>query len=147
MSTPLPDTDMAQLMEMYSEVGQTWRHFAGWREKIIAGYLTSIAAIATALHVSEIDWIALLLAAVVISVAFWIFDLRNRILLGVCQRSGKSIEEALWPLLQMTSAVPSVVPIPRSQTCATLTTMIGPLICSRTDWPSTCPFQRLSPVH
>ena len=91
------DRGLADLKDMYSEVGQAWRQFLDWREKIIAGYLTVIAAIATAIHVSASDQPGLLLSAVLISVVFWIFDFRDRILLGVCQRAGESIEQVLRP--------------------------------------------------
>lgn len=92
-----PDGDSVELKDMYSEVGQAWRNFLGWREKIIAGYVTSIAAIATAIHVSEGDQVGLLVSAVLVSGVFWIFDFRNRLLMGVCQQAGESIEEALRP--------------------------------------------------
>jgi hypothetical protein len=40
--------DDQNLKDLYSEVGQMWRYFATWREKIVAGYLTVIAGIAVA---------------------------------------------------------------------------------------------------
>lgn len=92
MSSNPPD-----IKDLCSELGQTWRHFAGWREKIIAGYLTIVAAIATAFHLSPADHVVVLSAAIVVSTVFWIFDFRNRILLGMCQRVGKSIEMLCRP--------------------------------------------------
>jgi hypothetical protein len=84
--------------DLSSEAGLQWRHFAVWREKIIAGYLAITAAIATAfVNVQESDRIFLLLAAIVVCVVFWLFDFRNRLCMGVCQSAAASIELAIRP--------------------------------------------------
>ena len=32
--------------KLYEQLGHTWRHFASWREKVLAGYLTVLAGLA-----------------------------------------------------------------------------------------------------
>jgi hypothetical protein len=78
----------------YEEVGRAWRHFASWREKIFAGYLSLLAALAwgfpktngTPIHV------AILACAILVSAVFWMLDFRNIQLLNACQLAGEHLE-------------------------------------------------------
>jgi len=81
--------------KLYSEVGEAWRHLTSWREKIVAGYLTVLGALGAgfASQASPGYRSAVLSAAILISVVFWILDFRNRRLVGGCQDVGARLED------------------------------------------------------
>lgn len=90
--------------DLYAEIGESWRQFVVWRERIFGGYLAVIAPLAIAFtQVGDADLqVILLLAAVTVSVAFWILDFRNRTLLWACQRAGEALEKTV----ETTKALP-----------------------------------------
>ena len=63
--------------KVYEELAVTWRHFALWREKSFAGYLTVLAALGVAFSTSPSTLVRLtiFLAGMLVSIAFWILDL------------------------------------------------------------------------
>ena len=82
--------------DSYAEVGNNFRRFVEWREKIFAGYVTSIAALGVGFaQVASAGFrVGLLSASVLVSIVFWILDLRNRTLMAVCQRVGAELEKS-----------------------------------------------------
>ncbi len=90
--------------DLYAEIGESWRQFVAWHERIFGGYLAVIAALAIAFtQVGDADLqVILLLAAVTVSVAFWILAFRNRTLLWACQRAGEALEKTV----ETTKALP-----------------------------------------
>lgn len=79
---------------LYAEVASAWRHFAAWREKTLAGYLTILAGLGFGFsqNVSAPIRAALLLGGVAVSIVFWILDVRNNQLLNVCQAEAQRLE-------------------------------------------------------
>src|SRR5581483_10413639 len=88
-------TQSDDLKVLYSELGQAWRVFVAWREKIFAGYVTALAALGVAFHLSPQDQWAIFLAAAVLSLVCWILDVRNQHFMNACQTAGESLERAL----------------------------------------------------
>ena|SRR6266478_4654882 len=80
----------------YEEIGRAWRHFASWREKIFAGYLSVLAALA--LGFSKTSGIpihaAIFACGILVSAVFWILDFRNIQLLNACQLAGERLESS-----------------------------------------------------
>lgn len=73
--------------ELYKAASETWRHFASWREKIFAGYLTVLAGLGVALagQAAPRLRVALYAGAVLVSAVFWLLDFRNAQILNACQ--------------------------------------------------------------
>ena len=80
--------------KLYEEIGQAWRHFASWREKIFAGYLTVLAALGIGFsQVTSIPVRAAIFAGgILVSAVFWILDFRNAQLINACQAAGDRLE-------------------------------------------------------
>jgi len=80
--------------KLYEEIGRTWRHFASWREKAFAGYLTALAALAIGFsHNRSLPVRAGVFAgAILVSTVFWIIDFRNLQLMHACQRAAGPLE-------------------------------------------------------
>jgi len=81
--------------KLYEEVAVIWRHFASWREKIFAGYVTVLAALAVAFsqNTSAPIRVAVFGGAALVSVVFWILDFRNSQLLNACQDAAALLED------------------------------------------------------
>lgn len=73
--------------ERDKELGLTWRHFAAWKEKIFGGYLVVLAGLGTTIFgATSPAWrLAIFVAAIVVSVVFWLLDFRTSQLLNACQ--------------------------------------------------------------
>jgi hypothetical protein len=80
---------------IYEEAGRAWIHFVTWRERIFAGYLTVLAALGVAFHAEASPLMRLVVcgACILVSVVFWILDLRNRELIGACQAAAQLLED------------------------------------------------------
>jgi hypothetical protein len=76
--------------KLFDQVCQTWTHFAAWREKIFAGYLTVLAGLAYAFSKDAGAPVrsALFAFAILISVLFRILDIRTTGQINLCQRVG-----------------------------------------------------------
>lgn len=91
--------------KLYEEAGRAWRHYVAWREKIIAGYLTVVAALAVAFARSPgtSPRVGIAAAGVIVSLVFWILDFRNRAIVGACQDVAAALENergVYWALDQ-----------------------------------------------
>jgi hypothetical protein len=74
--------------KLYEEIGQRWLHYVSWREKIFAGYLSVLAALAFTLSKSTgipAAGAAVFAFAILISVLFRILDFRTTELVNLCQ--------------------------------------------------------------
>ena len=82
--------------KLYNEAGQNWRHFASWREKSFAGYLTVLTALGIGFSQNTSVAVrgAILAGAIIVSVAFWILDFRNGQCLNACQVAAASLEDS-----------------------------------------------------
>ncbi|MCB2156094.1 hypothetical protein KQI84_14550 [bacterium] len=80
--------------ELYQETGKTWRYFGSWRDKSFAGYLTALAGVALAYSRYDAAPIrtGLFAAVIVISIVFWAFEHRSRMLMNACQLAADKIE-------------------------------------------------------
>lgn len=87
----VPPEDGAKL---YEEAGQAWRHFASWREKTFAGYLTALAALAIGFtqHTSAPARFFILGGATLVSFVFWVFEYRSNELINACQLAADRLE-------------------------------------------------------
>jgi hypothetical protein len=88
MTTSAPDSN-------YTEVGQNYRKFLDWREKIVGGYVAVIAGLG--LGYSRADaglgfQAILLFSAILTSLAFWILNIRNSKFIATCVRAGQKLE-------------------------------------------------------
>lgn len=81
--------------DLYAEVGENYRYFLGWRYKIFAGYLTGLGALGYAFGQTPHEHLktALVVAGIVLSFVFWVFDLRTRDLHTVSQHAGQRLEK------------------------------------------------------
>ncbi|MBI2871197.1 MAG: hypothetical protein HYY14_05740 [Candidatus Omnitrophica bacterium] len=81
--------------KLYEELADIWRHFASWREKIFAGYVTVLAALGVAFsqNTSAPIRVAVFGGAALVSVVFWILDFRNSQLLNACQDAAALLED------------------------------------------------------
>jgi hypothetical protein len=80
---------------LYEEVAQNYRKFLDWREKIIGGYLAVIGGLSLGYdRNSERLGLrsALLLGAILTSLAFWILNMRNSRFIVTCVRAGQKLE-------------------------------------------------------
>src|SRR5580704_3156638 len=81
---------------LYEEIGRAWLYFDSWREKIFAGYLSVLAALAFAFSKSPSIPIrtAVFAFAVVVSGVFWMLDFRTTQLINLCQAAGEKMAES-----------------------------------------------------
>jgi hypothetical protein len=73
------------------------RHYLGWREKLLGGYLAIIAALTVAVWSSrESSYVgpALAILAMLLTVVFWRLEYRNRMLFQACVGAGASLEQS-----------------------------------------------------
>jgi hypothetical protein len=82
--------------KLYEEIGRAWLYFDSWREKIFAGYLTVLAALALAFSKDASLYVrtAVFAFSIVVSVVFWILDFRTTELLNLCQAAGEQMAES-----------------------------------------------------
>ena len=82
--------------KLYEEAGQAWRHFASWREKTFAGYLTVLAALAIGFTQQPVapKRILILGGAILVSAVFWVLESRSRELINACQLAADRLEQA-----------------------------------------------------
>jgi hypothetical protein len=82
--------------KLYEEAGQGWRHFASWREKTFAGYLTALAALAIGFTQQPVAPMRILIlgGAILVSAVFWILESRSRELINACQLAADRLEQA-----------------------------------------------------
>jgi hypothetical protein len=78
----------------YEQVGQSYRKFLDWREKIIGGYVAVIGGLGLGYDRStRMGFRSLLLVgAVLTSLAFWILNMRNSKFIVTCVRAGRDLE-------------------------------------------------------
>ncbi len=78
--------------KLYEEIHQNWLYYVSWREKIFAGYLTALAALAFAFSQNKSPAVLSLVFAFgfVVSVVFRILDFRTTELVNLCQSVGNS---------------------------------------------------------
>jgi hypothetical protein len=83
-------------VKLYDEAGQAWRHFASWREKTFAGYLTALAALAIGFthHPGAPLRTIICAGSILVSVVFWILENRSRELINACQLAADRLEQA-----------------------------------------------------
>ena len=91
-------TDIAKSVDpnkLYEELGQNYRYFLGWRERIFAGYVTILAGLGLGFAQSgrASFEIGVLVAAVLVSVVFLILDQRTRDLFCQCQLAAGELEK------------------------------------------------------
>lgn len=79
---------------LYKEAADLWRYFATWREKLFAGYVTALGALAFACakYASSGIRSAILVCGILVSIVFWILDLRNRELFSASQGVAARLE-------------------------------------------------------
>jgi hypothetical protein len=87
------DAEMAKPIEedkLYEETGRDWQYYVSWREKIFAGYLTALAALAFAFSQNKSPAVLCLVFAFgfLVSVVFRILDFRTTELVNLCQFVG-----------------------------------------------------------
>ena len=86
--------------ETYEEIGRNFRGFLDWRYKILAGYITAMAALSIGFANAENERYkaAIIAAGLLMSLVYWILDFRNGELYATCQDAGAKIEtESLNP--------------------------------------------------
>jgi len=79
----------------YNEVGQNYRKFLDWREKIVGGYVAILGGLGIGFRQSEGNCrfqSALLCAAILTSLAFWILNMRNSVFISISQSAGEKLE-------------------------------------------------------
>jgi len=87
-----PDVDKTQV---YEEVGRNYRVFLHWREKIVGGYLTIVGVLGLGFYQSAGHCgfrFVLLSAAIVVSFAFLILNVRNSTFIRKCVEAGRALE-------------------------------------------------------
>ena len=100
-----PDIEMIKDKEyetyelLYKEAGTMFRHFLNWRRLLFAGYLAVLSALALAFkwtlaHAASLAFVCPA-AGVVISLVFWGFEYRNRVLFDHAAKVGKRLEKKL----------------------------------------------------
>lgn len=86
------------LKDVYTEMGINYRYFLGWRQRLLAGYLATVAALAIAYawtykEAKPLSWVVLATGSG-LTIVFWFLDYRNRDLYHACQNSGEALEKA-----------------------------------------------------
>jgi hypothetical protein len=89
--------------ERYREIGENYRYFLAWRERLFAGYLAVLAALALAfVSAGQLPQagaatlpmrVVMPLIAILISWIFWMLEFRNRDLFHCCQNAGRLVEK------------------------------------------------------
>jgi hypothetical protein len=86
--------------DIYKEIGINYRHFNGWRDRVLAGHLIVVSGLAIAVSwalthevVSVHSWLISTMG-VLTSISFWALEHRNRALWRACMKTGAKIEEA-----------------------------------------------------
>ena len=80
--------------KLYEEIGKAWQYFDSWREKIFAGYLSVLAALAFGLSKSASIHVRAVLFAFGILVSVGVFrtlDFRTTELINLCQAAGDNL--------------------------------------------------------
>lgn len=79
---------------VYEETGRNYRYFLDWRNKIVAGYIATLGALALGYSGAKSihQQIAILGSAILLSFVFWVFDYRNRDVYWICQHAGARLE-------------------------------------------------------
>jgi hypothetical protein len=92
METTMPIDDD----KLYDDVVRAWLNYISWREKIFAGYLSVLAALAFAFSkiTSDHGHAATFAFAFLVSAAFRILDYRTTELVNLCQRVGERLENS-----------------------------------------------------
>jgi len=89
-------TPVLNIEATYGEVGQNYRKFLDWREKIIGGYVAVIGGLSLAYDRSSGSrgfQSVLLFGAILTSLAFWILNMRNSKFIVTCVRAGQKLED------------------------------------------------------
>lgn len=92
-SEPAPRS--LDLDKTYEEVGQSYRKFLDWREKIVGGYVAIVGGLGIGYRQSDGHpgfQSVLLCAAVLASAAFWVLNIRNSRFLVKCVLAGQKLE-------------------------------------------------------
>jgi hypothetical protein len=78
---------------IFEQLRETWLHFATWRERIFAGYLTVLAALAYAFSKNASIPIrsAVFAFGILVSAVFRILDIRTTGQINLCQRVGRNL--------------------------------------------------------
>jgi hypothetical protein len=79
----------------YEELGRNYRAFLDWREKIVGGYVTVVGLVGIGFYKCAGDCFAqvvLLFAEIVVSIMFWILNVRNSQFLHECVEGGRRLE-------------------------------------------------------
>lgn len=90
----MTDSDLTSEVA-YGEVGQNYRKFLDWREKIIGGYIAVVGALGYGYDRAGGNrrfQAALLVSALLTSLAFWILNMRNSRFIVTCVRAGQRLE-------------------------------------------------------
>ncbi|MHC4201715.1 MAG: hypothetical protein ACYSU0_17145, partial [Planctomycetota bacterium] len=81
---------------LYEEAGRNFRHFATWRRLILAGYFGAMAGLGSAFKWVMDDGscprFVLPVAGLVLTVLFWLLDLRNRRLIRIESVAAQALE-------------------------------------------------------
>ncbi len=88
-------SDLLDSKTAYEEVGQSYRKFLDWRERIVGGYVAIIGGLGVGYHQSDAHCgfqSALLCTAILTSLAFWILNMRNSKFIVTCVRAGQKLE-------------------------------------------------------
>jgi hypothetical protein len=90
-------SQLADVTALYEEVGQNYRKFLDWREKIVGGYVAVLGGLGIGFHASDGHCgfqSVLLCAAILSSGAFWVLNTRNSRFISTCVAAGKRHEPA-----------------------------------------------------
>lgn len=80
---------------VYEEVGQNYRKFLDWREKIVGGYVAVIGGLGFGYSRADAALgfkAVLLFSAILTSFAFWVLNMRNSKFIVTCVRAGQELE-------------------------------------------------------
>ena len=80
--------------KLYVQLAQMWQHYASWREKIFAGYLTVLAGLGVLFSQNARPSIRAMafVGSILVSIVFVILDLRNEQFINVCQDAAAALE-------------------------------------------------------
>jgi ketosteroid isomerase-like protein len=85
--------------DVYAQAGEMLRHYLSWREKLLAGYVAIIAALAVAVVKLPPQYSTLGPGVAVMGMAltamFWLLERRNRALFNRCITAGMTLEKEL----------------------------------------------------
>ena len=85
---------------VYAEVGENYRHFLGWRVRMIVGYFGALVALAVAFAWLQsaghpMTGILIPIAGCVVTLVFWLFENRNRDIHRALLEAGQAIEQKM----------------------------------------------------